>query len=532
MNWKLEEGDGVTEGDFGTVGAIAIAFVYGFLPREAVLIKKSADNSGRKSKYSSQWRLILFSKIISSNYIVFLVDLKLEDKNMPEMIIYQSNGEDELFVEQQLSQLPQISSDAVTATVTIDASQTYQEIDGFGASFTDSAAYLIHQVLDEKQRTEVMSKLFHPGNGIGLSFLRSPMGASDYARTVYSYNDLPEQATDLELSRFSIAHDEADIIPLLQQALELNPDIKLMASPWSAPGWMKTSGSMIAGQLKPEYYQVYADYFVRYIQAFAAHGLPTYAVTPQNEPLFEPHHYPSMRMLPEQQREFIRNYLKPAFREQQIDTKILCYDHNWDRPDYPLSVLDTAAAEVDGVAWHWYGGAPAAQSEVLAAYPGKEVHFTEGSGGEWIPPFEQAFSNVMRTGIEILRNHSKSFVLWNMALDEQNGPTVPGFGTSTCRGVVLINQQTRALTYTLDYYALAHFSKIIRPQAQRIDSASSREPIRSVAFRNTDGSVAAVLFNDGEAEEAVAVEFPGEERVSFSMPPKSALSLKVSGTAE
>lgn len=449
---------------------------------------------------------------------------------MPDIIFYQSKGETELFVEQPVSQLPQISSNEAAVTVAIDGSRTYQEMDGFGASFTDSAAYLIHQVLDGEQRAEVMHKLFHPQDGIGLSFLRNPMGASDYARTIYSYNDLPEGGTDPELSRFSISHDEEDIIPLLQQALALNPEIKLMASPWSAPGWMKTSGSMIAGQLKPEYYQVYADYFVRYIQAFADHGLPTYAVTAQNEPLYEPHHYPSMLMLPEQQLEFIRGFLKPSFRKHGLNTKILCYDHNWDRPDYPLSVLDGAEADVDGVAWHWYGGAPAAQSEVLAAYPDTEVHFTEGSGGEWIPPFQQAFSNVMRTGIEILRNHSKSFVLWNMALDEQNGPTVPGFGQSTCRGIVTVNQQTKELTYTLDYYALAHFSKVIRPKALRLGAESSNEQIRSVAFRNTDGSIAAVLFNDGDKEEIVAVQLQGEEVLTFPMAPKSAVSLKVNGS--
>ncbi|QUL53137.1 glycosyl hydrolase [Paenibacillus tritici] len=449
---------------------------------------------------------------------------------MRDIIMYQSSGEDELFVEKSAAEPPQIAAEAVTVTVEIDAGQTYQEMDGFGASFTDSAAYLIHQVLDEAQRTEVMSKLFHPQEGIGLSFLRNPMGASDYARSVYSYNDLPEQETDPSLERFSIAHDEADIIPLLQQALKLNREIKLMASPWSAPGWMKTSGSMIAGQLKPENYRVYADYFVRYIQAFAAHGLPVYAVTVQNEPLYEPHHYPSMLMLPEEQLEFIQRELKPSFRKHGLNTKIFCYDHNWDRPDYSLTVLEQAEAEVDGVAWHWYGGAPAAQSEVLAAYPDTEVHFTEGSGGEWIPPFEQAFSNVMRTGIEILRNHSKSFVLWNMALDEQNGPAVPGFGKSTCRGVVTVNQQTRELTYTLDYYALAHFSKVIRPRALRLGTTASHEQLRSVAFRNRDGSVAVVLFNDGEAEETVAVKLQGEEMLTFSMAPKSAVSLKLSET--
>lgn len=446
---------------------------------------------------------------------------------MSELKIYKSTGENELFVEQTLGQLTPIASDEVITTVTLDEQQTFQEMDGFGASFTDSASYLINQVLDNEQKKEVMSKLFDPQKGIGLSVLRNPMGASDYARDIYSYDDRPSQQTDTELTHFTISHDEVDIIPLLQEALELNPEIKLIASPWSAPGWMKTSGSMIAGELKQEYYQAYADYFVRYIQAYESHGLPTYAVTPQNEPLFEPKHYPSMLMLPEAQRVFIKKYLKPNFVKHNINTKILCYDHNWDRPDYPLTVLNDAKDEVDGVAWHWYGGNASAQSEVLKAFADKEVHFTEGSGGEWIPPFEQAFSNVMRTGIDILRNHSKSFVLWNMALDEKKGPTVPGFGKSTCRGVVTVNQETKELTYTLDYYALAHFSKFIRPKAIRIESSASHELIRSVAFKNTDNSIAVVLFNDSEKSENVALNLQGSDSLTLRLESKSALSILI-----
>lgn len=190
-------------------------------------------------------------------------------------------------------------------------------------------------------------------------------------------------------------------------------------------------------------------------------------------------------------------------------------------------MLDYAKDEVDGVAWHWYGGNASAQSEVLKAFADKEVHFTEGSGGEWIPPFEQAFSNVMRTGIDILRNHSKSFVLWNMALDEKNGPTVPGFGKSTCRGVVTVNQETKELTYTLDYYALAHFSKFIRPKAVRIDASTNQEVIRSVAFKNTDNSIAVVLFNDSEKAENVALNLPGADELSFRLASKSALSILI-----
>lgn len=445
---------------------------------------------------------------------------------MLNMTIYQSNGEKELFVRKDKAQLTPVTTGAEQHAVVIDEEQTFQEMDGFGASFTDSAAYLIHQVLETKQRSELMTRLFDPNEGIGLSVIRQPMGASDYARDFYSYNDMPEGQTDVELNQFSIAHDEKDIIPLLKEALRLNPDVKLMGSPWSPPGWMKTSGSMIGGELKPEYYAVYANYFVRYIQGYEANGLPIYAITPQNEALYSPGHYPGMIMLPEAQSDFIKNHLKPQFVKNDIDTKILCYDHNWDKPDYPLTVFEQAGDAVDGVAWHWYGGKPSAQSEVFEAFPGKEVHFTEGSGGEWIPPFEQAFSNVMRTGIEILRNHSKSYVLWNMALDEKNGPTVPGFGKSTCRGIVTVNQQTKELTYTLDYYGLAHFSKVIRPKAVRIASTSN-ESIRSVAFKNTDGSIAIILFNDSEQEENAALHMRGTEQLNLLLAPKSAVSVLI-----
>ncbi|WP_434751086.1 glycoside hydrolase family 30 protein [Paenibacillus amylolyticus] len=445
--------------------------------------------------------------------------------------IFKTTGENDLFrllSPEEYNSFKSTDADSSTITVQLDDGQTYQEMDGFGASFTDAAAYLMNQKITHEQRTEVMTRLFHPTEGIGLSVIRNPMGASDYARTVYSYNDLPDQHTDPELAGFSIAHDEADIIPLTQQALALNSELKLFASPWSAPGWMKTSGSMITGQLKPEWYSAYAEYFVKTIQSYAVHGLPIYAITPQNEALYEPAHYPGMLMLADAQADFISNHLKPAFVRNNLDTKIFCYDHNWDRPDYPLTVLEQAGEAVDGVAWHWYGGDASAQSKVYEAFAGKEVHFTEGSGGEWIPPFEQAFSNVIRTGIQILRNYSKSLVLWNMALDENNGPTVPGFGQSTCRGIVQINQQTGELVYTLDYYALAHFSALIRPKAVQIQSVSSDESVYTVAFRNTDGTIAVVLFNDGQEARQVKIELQDQAVLTVQMESKCAMSILIS----
>lgn len=390
-----------------------------------------------------------------------------------------------------------LKKDAPTSgfDVRIDANKRYQTIVGSGASFTDASAYLINQVLSNEDRDQLMIKLFDRENGIGLSFIRQPMGASDFARDFYTYNDMPKGQTDETLENFSIDHDRADIIPLLQQALRINPDLKIMASPWSAPGWMKTTDSTIGGQLKPQYYPVYGEYFAKFIKAYKKEGIDIYAITPQNEPLYVPVHYPGLGMNAQQQTNFIKNGLVPAFTKANIDTKILIYDHNWDRKDYPIDILKSIPDLVDGVAWHVYGGQVTAMSEVVREFPNHDVYFTEASGGEWVPPFEQAFLGEIKTGIDVFRNHSKTYVLWNFALDENNGPVVPGFGRSTVRGMVTVNQQTSELIYNLDYYALAHFSKFTQPNAIRIDSSKAEGNYTSVAFLNPDQSVNLVVYN-------------------------------------
>jgi glucosylceramidase len=379
--------------------------------------------------------------------------------------------------------------------VRINPNVKYQTIVGSGASFTDASAYLINQVLSNKDRDELMIKLFDRDEGIGLSFIRQPMGASDFARDFYTYNDMPKGQTDETLQYFSIDHDRTDIIPLLQQALRINPDLKIMASPWSAPGWMKTTDSTVGGQLKPQYYPVYGEYFAKFIEAYKSEGIDIYAITPQNEPLYVPVHYPGLGMNAQQQTNFIKNGLVPAFQKAGLDTKILIYDHNWDRKDYPLDILKSIPDLVDGVAWHVYGGQVSAMSEVKREFPDHDVYFTEASGGEWVPPFEQAFLGEIKTGIDVFRNHSKTYVLWNFALDENNGPVVPGFGRSTVRGMVTVNQQTGELTYNLDYYALAHFSKFTQPNAIRIDSTKAEGNFTSVAFLNPDQTVNLVVYN-------------------------------------
>lgn len=409
----------------------------------------------------------------------------------------------------------------INETIAIDPSQKGQRIDGFGASFTDSAAFLIDKKLSESEKEKVMTQLFDPQNGIGLSLLRNPMGASDYARTIYSYDDQLEGATDDSLADFSIAHDYESILPLTKWAQKLNPELKVFASPWSAPGWMKDSRKMVTGRLKKEYYALYAQYFVKFIEAYQAAGVEIYAVTPQNEPLFEPKNYPGMFLPAAEESLFVGNYLRPAFLKAGLATKIFGYDHNWDRLDYAFDLLDAALTTFDGIAWHWYGGQAKAQTRVAAAFPEKEIHFTEGSGGEWILAFEPAFSNLMRQGIDILRNGSRSFILWNMALDENNGPTVPGFGRSTCRGLLKIDQQTSEYAYSLDYYGLAHFSKYVRPQAQRLVTSQS-ETVKNVAFENKDGSLVVVLFNDSQEEKKLAITLNKEKLATVSLPAKAA----------
>lgn len=411
---------------------------------------------------------------------------------------YQTTSKNKMFKENQLS----LDCHKLNEVIKVDDSKIFQEIIGFGASFTDSSAYLIDEVLTPVDKKNVMKKLFHPKDGIGISVLRNPMGASDYSRTVYSYCD---ERGEEDLEYFSIAHDERSILPLTKEAMRLNSNLKLFASPWSAPGWMKTSNNMLAGELKSEYYDTYGNYFVKFIECYEKQGVPIFAITVQNEPLYEPKHYPSMFFPEEKELEFVKSSLYPKIRERNLTTKILGYDHNWDRLDYPLGLLDKGKKYFDGIAWHWYGGKPVSQSRVKRDYPDKEVYFTEGSGGSWIPEFEPAFSNLIRTGIDILRNDAKTFILWNIALDENNGPTVPGFGKSTCRGLLKINQQDKSYSFTQDYYGLAHFSKFIFPGAIRISSTES-ENIKSVAFRNKDHSTVLVLFNDSDLEISLKVE--------------------------
>jgi len=393
------------------------------------------------------------------------------------------------------------------STVVVDPTRRYQTMTGFGASMTDTSAWVLTDKLNEATRRQTMTDLFSPDQGIGLSMLRQPMGASDFAvNGSYSYDDMPAGQTDPDLSKFSIAHDRAYIIPRLRDALRANPALTMMATPWSAPGWMKTTDSMVKGSLKPEYYDAYAKYFVKFVEGYRAAGLPTDYVSVQNEPLYEPWDYPGMGVSPDASAEFIGKHLGPALAESGLKTKILAYDHNWDVTAYPEAIYhDPAAARyVPGTAWHCYGGNVSAQSVSHNDYPHAQAFMTECSGGTWQGTEVAAFKQSMDLTIGVPRNWGQSVVMWNLALDQRNGPT--NGGCQTCRGAVTVNDDG-TVTKELEYYALGHASKFLRPGAVRIaSSVPAGAPVSNVAFANRDGSQVVVAYNGTGAAQQFSVQ--------------------------
>lgn len=389
---------------------------------------------------------------------------------------------------------------AAALTISVNDSVKYQEIDGFGASLTESSGWLLKRKLTDTQRREALEMLFDRKKGIGLSMLRQPMGASDFALQTYSYDDVATGETDPELKKFSIEHDRADILPVLKEILAVNPSLKIIGSPWSAPGWMKTSGSMIQGALLPSAYDAYAKYFVNYVREYEAAGVPIFAVTMQNEPLHVPNDYPGMGMTATEQTAFLRDHLGPAFQKSDVRAKILIFDHNWDLIPYPINVLNDANAAkfAAGIATHCYGGNVTAQNELHERFPGKDIWMTECSGGEWQKG--KLLQQQVQLIIGATRNWAKSAILWNLALNQNHEPFLGG--CTTCRGVITVDESTSPaqIKPTVDYTALGHVSKFLQPGAKRIESNSfGQGSLEDVAFQNPDGSIAVIVLNTTES---------------------------------
>ena len=432
-------------------------------------------------------------------------------------------------------QAPAKADSAAVPLITVDDAQRFQEIDGFGASLTDSAAWLFAKKLPPDQIDAAFKTLFSRKGGIALSFLRQPIGSSDLAVTFYSYDDLCQQganacttpagAADPNLDHYSLAHDQEYILPLLKKALALNPGIRVMLTPWSPPGWMKTSGSVLGASadgkqpssLKPEFYPAFAQYLVKTIEGYQAAGVPVYAVSMENEPLYAPPTYSGMQVLAAEQAAFFGDALGPALAAAKLNTKVMAYAHNWARPAYPETVLKDpkAGPVVAGTAWHHYAGDPAVMTKTHDQFPQKDEWVTESSGGTWQKGLGGKGNILGEEAAELIavtRNWARSYVLWALATDQNHGPVVGG--CDTCRGLVTIDLSNPARPLVkpeVDYYVLGHASRFLEPGAVRI---ASDEPagtaLKDVAFRNPNGTVVLYTLNTGTTGQELRIGFHGK----------------------
>lgn len=405
--------------------------------------------------------------------------------------------------------------------INIDPSKSYQSIDGFGYTLTGgSAQHLL--AMEKHARKAILTELFATDkNNIGTSYLRLSIGASDLNDQVFSYNDLPEGETDLSMSKFDLGPDKKEIIPVLKEILAINPKVKLMGSPWSPPAWMKTNNATKGGSLKPEFYDAYALYFVKYIQAMQANGITIDAVTVQNEPL-HPGNNPSLLMLAADQAIFIKKHLGPAFKQHKIGTKIIIYDHNADRPDYPISILDDKEAKpyIDGSAFHLYGGKIEALSKVHDAHPDKNIYFTEqwvGAPGNMAGDFPFHVKHLI---IGATRNWAKTVLEWNLAADGNYKPHTPG-GCDRCLGAITI--EGNKVTRNPAYYIIAQAAKFVRPGSVRIAS-NEIDGLANVAFKTPEGKTVLIVLNFGKEQKAFTVALKNE-KTSYSLAPNAAATL-------
>ena len=392
-------------------------------------------------------------------------------------------------------------------TIEVNENQKYQTIDGFGYTLTGGSVEVMNSLSDSNLNA-LLKEMFGNGEGdIRVNYLRLSVGASDLNSTVFSYNDLPAGETDMSLAKFSLEKDQA-VINMVKKILAINPNIKIMSAPWSPPVWMKDNGSSIGGSLKPEYYDVYAQYLVKYIQGMKAQGITIDAITPQNEPL-HPGNNPSLLMTAEHQRDFIKKSLGPAFKAANITTKIVAYDHNLDNIEYPTTVLSDAeaASYVDGTAFHLYAGDISAMGVLKNRFPQKNVYFTEqwtGSTGTFAGDFIWHVKNVI---IGSMRNHSKNALEWNLANDANFKPHTPG-GCTQCKGAITVHNPTN-IERNVAYYIIGQVSKFVPMNSQRIESNNAGS-LSSVAFKTPEGKTVLVVLNESSTNQVFNIKYNGK----------------------
>lgn len=397
---------------------------------------------------------------------------------------------------------------AQVPTIAVNDMQRFQPIEGFGFALTGGSAQLLMRMSPDR-RHDLLEQIFSTdGDGIGVSYLRVSIGSSDMNDHVYSYDDLPPGQTDPDMTRFSLAPDREYVIPALKEILAIDPRIEILGSPWSAPAWMKTNDQVKDGHLKPEYYGAYAQYFVKYIEGMKAEGIPIVAITIQNEPL-NPKNTPSMVMFAPEEAAFIGKDLGPAFAKAGIKTEIQVYDHNPDVTSYPLSILADSAASpyVIGTAFHLYGGDASALTSVHEAYPNKNLYLTEQSiTGRPHSDTIAIAGPVSRVLVGATRNWSRNVLLWNLAADPHFGPHTNNGGCTMCAGAITLDGDTAS--FNVAWYAMAHFSKFVRPGSVHIGS-NELEQLSTVAFLTPEGKVVLVAANTGNFPKTFQVEYHG-----------------------
>ncbi|MRI66244.1 beta-1,6-glucanase [Gracilibacillus thailandensis] len=418
--------------------------------------------------------------------------------------------------------------------IQVDPNVEFQTMAGFGAAVTGSSAYLINHQLNSEKKDVLLQDLFS-SNGIHMSYIRHTIGASDFSvdhegnPASYTYNDI-DTGTDYYLDHFSIEKDK-DVIRLIQDIRSLNKEIGILGTPWTAPAWMKYNNQQLNGSYlnyqEQRVYETYADYFVKYIKAYADKDIPIDAITIQNEPEHTSESYPTMSMSAKEQTMFIKNYLGPAFSQNQIPTKVLAYDHNWENGiDYAKTVFndEETSKYTSGIAFHCYEGQPETMTKVHEQFPGKDIYLTECSGGDWSPDFGNNLSWYMSNLIiGGPRNWARAVLLWNIALDNNGGPT--NGGCTDCRGVVTIDRETGEVTKNSEYYALGHASKFVELGAVRISTSHYKGRIETVGYKNPDDSIVLISANTSADSQSFQVNFQGKS-FTYTLEPNSTVTFK------
>ena len=378
--------------------------------------------------------------------------------------------------------------------IELNPSKQFQEILGFGGAFTDAACYTFNR-LAPSAREQLFHEMFHPSE-MGLSVCRTCVGSSDYSTKLYSFDD---GAADPDLTRFSIEHDREYILPMLRQARQMNPDLFLFSSPWSPPGWMKFNGTMLGGSMRNHYLAVYANYLLKFLQGYAAEGVAVQAVTSQNEvDTDQDGRMPACIWPQEYEIAFVRDHLGPLLESSGIPAKIWILDHNYNLWGRVMDELedDKLRKYCNAIAWHGYAGTPDMMSRVHEAYPETEMYWTEGGPDYTDPNYLTDWCKWSETFSAILGNWCRSITAWNLALDEHGRPTI---GPFSCGGVVTINSRTKEVTRSGQYWAFAHYSRVVRRGARRFDSQSAAVGLQHVGLQNPDGQQVLVVTNAGPA---------------------------------